>query len=366
MKKLFFSLVLIVNLTSFQLFNQELASCDCTIDTIGYADFVSTLNIQDVPINFHTHNQFAVAIGYITSSTPNTVQSLIDNYPDITTIVFLDSGGSEDDEANLEASMKLYSRGYKMYVPSNGMIASGAVDMFLAGRTRVVDQGAKIGVHSWSDGFNDATYYPEGHSYHQPYIDYYQNVGFTQEQSEDFYYYTIHAAPANSIHWMSNTHISNYYVRTCTYASSPNYSISINEDILYTSPFYPNYQWIQEVDGNWEELIGETSDSYSVVENGVYAVIIHELGCGDTSETVNFNSVSVFDYKPLNYELKGNKILLNDNVHNAQMVVFNLNGQIISKSTITESYDFSDLPIGIYVIQLIINDQITMVKISKQ
>ena len=101
--KLFLGLCLVFGLSK-QSYAGVSESCNCTIDTVGYSAFVSTLTVADVPIQFHVNGTFAVAIGYITSNTPTVVQSLIDNNPNVTTIVFLDSGGSEDDEANLEAS----------------------------------------------------------------------------------------------------------------------------------------------------------------------------------------------------------------------------------------------------------------------
>ena len=184
---------------------QTSESCNCLVDTVGYADFIETLNPDEEAIfQFHVHGTFAVAYGVIGSSTPNVVQNLIDNYPNVTTIIMYACPGSEDDDANLEASLKIYNHSYKMYLPIDGWIASGAVDMFLAGSIRVVDATYDpVGVHSWSDGTNEATDYPVGHSYHQEYIDYYISIGFSQQEAEDFYYFTINAAASSDIHWMT-------------------------------------------------------------------------------------------------------------------------------------------------------------------
>jgi len=65
-------------------------------------------------------------------------------------------------------------------------------------------------VHSWSDGVNEATDFPVGDVNHLPYIDYYTSVGFSQQEAEDFYYFTINAAPAADIHWMTESEISEY------------------------------------------------------------------------------------------------------------------------------------------------------------
>ncbi len=191
------------------------------------------------------HNTFAVAYGVIGSTTPTVVQNLINDHPEVTTIVMHSCPGSENDDANLQASLMLYNQGYKMYLPYGGFIASGATDMFLAGSIRVVDVTFDpIGVHSWSDGVNEATDYPVGHAFHQPYIDYYMAVGFTQQEAEDFYYYTIYAAPANGIHWMTEAEIDQYKIRTCRYAENPTYDISQIGNTLIANIEGATYQWI--------------------------------------------------------------------------------------------------------------------------
>lgn len=267
-------------------------SCDCTIDTAGYAGYVSTLMVADVPMAFHVHNNFAVAIGYINSNTPSVVQSLINNHPNVTTIVMLNSGGSEDDQANLNASQMLRNAGYNMYLPSNGEIASGAVDMFFAGVRRVIDVGAQVGVHSWSDGVNDATFYPVGHANHQPYIDYYVNMGLTQQESEAFYYFTINAAPAASIYWMTEAEIDQYKLRTCKYSNNPTYSVSQNGATLTADLAGATYQWIDCNNGN-QPISGEINQSFTPASNGSYAVQITESNCNGTSACTEVQSVGL-------------------------------------------------------------------------
>ncbi len=96
----------------------------------------------------------------------------------------------------------------------NAEIASGGVDFFLAGVKRTRGKNTKIGVHSWGGDGESATDYPRGHANHLPYIKYYVLIGFTQKQAEDFYYFTIYAAPANGIHWMTEAEIKKYNMIT--------------------------------------------------------------------------------------------------------------------------------------------------------
>ena len=94
----------------------------------------------------------------------------------------------------------------------NGSIASGGVDFFLAGTKRTKGSNTQIGVHSWSDGTNTAIDYVVGHANHFPYINYYKNIGFSQEDAESFYYFTISSATAKSIHWMTESEILKYNI----------------------------------------------------------------------------------------------------------------------------------------------------------
>ncbi len=152
--------------------------------------------------------------GVINSSSLINFNALITANPNINTINIVNCDGSSDDTVNLQLSKLVHDRGTNIHIKDNGSIASGGTDFFLAGTTRTKGQNTQIGVHSWSDGINEATAFPVGHANHQPYISYYVSVGFTQQWSEDFYYFTINAAPANAIHWMTDEEIMQYNMLT--------------------------------------------------------------------------------------------------------------------------------------------------------
>ena len=150
--------------------------------------------------------------GEISSRSLDNFNDLLDVYSNINRINIKNCDGSSDDEINLQLSKKVYQREIDIHLMNNGLIASGGTDFFLAGRRRTKGVNTQIGVHSWSDGINEATDFPVGHSNHLPYINYYVCVGFTQQQSENFYYFTINVAPASSIHWMTDQEIEQYNI----------------------------------------------------------------------------------------------------------------------------------------------------------
>lgn len=153
--------------------------------------------------------------GEIGSSSLSDFNKLVAAHPNIKTVNIKNCGGSMDDEVNLKLSARVHELGLNTHLMDNGLIASGGVDFFLAGKQRTKGKNTKIGVHSWSDGNGtSATDFPVGHEYHLPYIKYYVSVGFTQEQAEAFYYFTINAAAAEDIHYMTDAEIAQYNIVT--------------------------------------------------------------------------------------------------------------------------------------------------------
>lgn len=157
----------------------------------------------------------AIIDGVIDSNTPAHWDNFIAANPSITRIIMKDCPGSSDDAANLRAARKIRKQGVTIHLPADAEIASGAVDLFLAGTTRTRAAGSKIGVHSWADGAgNEATDFPVGDAEHQSYIDYYKEMDFSQADAESFYYFTINAAKAADIHWMTDAEIEQYKLLT--------------------------------------------------------------------------------------------------------------------------------------------------------
>jgi len=268
-------------------------SCDCIPEITGLSTYLNTLTLnENAPLRFEVPSntaKFAVLHGVIDSSTPTVTQTFIDNYPNVTTLVFMQIPGSDDDTANLQAAQKLKKRGYITYLPAvnaynqDSFVASGATDMFFASNKRIIDVGAEVGVHSWSDGTNSATSFPVGHANHLPYINYYVAMGLSQADSEAFYYYTINAAPANSIHNMTEAEIEQYKLRTCKYAASPNYTITNSNNTLFANLTGANYQWV-DCDNSNAPISGATNQNYTPTSNGNYAVEVTENTCNSISK----------------------------------------------------------------------------------
>ncbi len=169
------------------------------------------INRQDSFAIFNLVDDQTIEVnGEIEDSSLDDFNELIMNYPNMELINIIEILGSQNDDINLALSKQVYSLDIDIRLLDNGEIASGEVDLFLAGRNRSKGSNTRIRVHSWSDGANQASYFHEGDPVHQPYINYYVSVGFSQEEAEDFYYFTINAASAEDIHWMTDEEIKRY------------------------------------------------------------------------------------------------------------------------------------------------------------
>ena len=162
----------------------------------------------------YKNDSTAIMNGVIGRKTPKDWEEYFAANPHTTTIIMENCPGSKNDNANLEAARGVRNNNIAIHLPAHAEIASGAVDFFLAGTTRTRESGSRIGVHAWASGGQEAGDFPVGHANHQPYINYYVEMGFTQQEAEGFYYFTINAAPAADVHWMTDEEIPKFQLLT--------------------------------------------------------------------------------------------------------------------------------------------------------
>ena len=156
----------------------------------------------------------AIFRGLIDGTTPAKITNLINNSPEVRTIVLAYGPGSDDDDANLQASLALHNADFATCVPDGGEIASGAVDMFLAGKVRRLGEDTFVGVHSWADGNGtEGGDLPMNDAQHKSYLDYYAAIGVPAE----FYWFTLDAAPSDGIHDMTEAERVQYGMETPKY-----------------------------------------------------------------------------------------------------------------------------------------------------
>lgn len=130
----------------------------------------------------------AALVGVTDEATPAQFAAMLHDHPTVATIEMIDCPGTEDDRANLKLGLMIRMRGIATHVPDNGWVASGAVELFLAGVQRSAEASARFAVHSWQDdaGLQPQDYAPDAPK-NRTYLDYYQAVGMTAPEARAFY-----------------------------------------------------------------------------------------------------------------------------------------------------------------------------------
>ncbi len=142
------------------------------------------------------------------------VRQFLDENPQVDTLVFEKMPGTKDADMNLRIAREIRARGLKTHLKKNSFIASGAVDLFLAGHQRTMDCGALIGVHSWGlTGDRTGTISPRtmGVDRRQKFQE-----GFLRDMGIDpaFYVFTREAAEPDSLHFMTAAEIKHFGLLT--------------------------------------------------------------------------------------------------------------------------------------------------------
>jgi Ca2+-binding EF-hand superfamily protein len=188
-------------------FVEELREFDLDRDGIvAQGEIVQVIREELAGATFEVTGELAIMRGVIGARTPSSVLELAFMNPEVRTIVLTNMPGSIDDVANVRAGRYIRQLGLGTHVPADGEVASGATDLFLAGKHRSAEPGARFGIHSWGGGPVVATDLPKDHEDHLLYLDYYEEMGIPGE----FYWRTLSAAPAEGIHWMTEEELERF------------------------------------------------------------------------------------------------------------------------------------------------------------
>ncbi len=159
---------------------------------------------------FRVDGQRLYLSGTINSKTLRQFEEIYAANPDITTLVELDVPGSVDDDTMIALGYRVRELGLNTHLTTTSEIHSGGVDLFLAGVRRTIEPGAVLGVHSWSDGSREAKDFPRSAAEHE------MNRAYIEAMlgRDDFYWFTIYAAPADDIHIMTSSEIADFELST--------------------------------------------------------------------------------------------------------------------------------------------------------
>lgn len=150
-----------------------------------------------------TSDTRAAMMGSTDSASPAHFDAMLRDFPQITILEMIEAPGTSNDIANLAVGRRIRSAGIATHVPNGGSVRSGAVELFLAGVTRTVDDGAQFAVHSWLDNYGrEADDFAAEDAAHRLYLDYYVEMGMSELRARDFYAMTNSVPHAEAL-WLS-------------------------------------------------------------------------------------------------------------------------------------------------------------------
>lgn len=130
----------------------------------------------------------AAVMGSTNSNSPADFARMRTAFPGISMLELIDAPGTVNDIANLKVGRMIRAAGISTHVPANGSVRSGAVELFLAGKTRTMEPGAQFAVHSWRDerGRGPQDFAPEDPA-NRLYTAFYEDMGMSQADARAFY-----------------------------------------------------------------------------------------------------------------------------------------------------------------------------------
>jgi hypothetical protein len=148
--------------------------------------------------------------GKVTRRTLREFNEVMEQNPQITTLVLQDMPGTGDDAQIIALGYDVRARGLKTALQSDSAITGGAVALFLAGTQRRMVEGAEIGLSAWSEGGVQGQGLPRDDPAHASRRQYVQDM----LGSDSFYWFALQAAPEGEIHKMTAQDIVHYGLLT--------------------------------------------------------------------------------------------------------------------------------------------------------
>lgn len=151
-------------------------------------------------------------------------------------------------------------------------------------------------------------------------------------------------------------------------------AISFDGAILTAGPATADtYQWV-DCDNGYAPIPGQTSQTFGVIVNGNYAVVVTQGACTDTSACYSVTNIGLTEMEKLNdikvYPNPGNGLftLETNDVNNARYLLTDATGSIIMQAGIFSgktTIDYTTQPQGIYFLQVTSGDKTAVTKLVK-
>lgn len=169
----------------------------------------------------------AAIVGATSANAPYHFDAMLRDFPELEVIELIEAPGTNHDLANLALGRRIRAAGLATHVPDGGSVRSGAVELFLAGATRTIEDGAEFAVHSWLDAYGRE---PDDFAPDAPenrlYLDYYVEMGMSEARARDFYAMT-NSVPHHSALWLSGDEMRNWVKERKTWTALHDQALQI-------------------------------------------------------------------------------------------------------------------------------------------
>jgi len=144
----------------------------------------------------------AAIVGPTGRMSPAYFDAMLRDHPELEVLEMVEAPGTSHDIANLAVGRRIREAGLRTHVPDGGSVRSGAVELFLAGTSKSMDDGAEFAVHSWLDNHGrEPDDFSVDHQANRMYLDYYVEMGMSEERAREFYAMT-NSVPHHSALWL--------------------------------------------------------------------------------------------------------------------------------------------------------------------
>ncbi|MWV27019.1 alpha/beta hydrolase [Aurantiacibacter rhizosphaerae] len=144
-------------------------------------------------------------VGITDAASPAQFTAMLEAFPAIDTLEFVEAPGTHDDRANLALGRMIRERGIATRAQRGGSVRSGAVELFIAGTLREISPDSQFAVHGWMDDWGrGAEDYPPDAPEHRRYLEYYVEMGMNESQAREFYAMT-NSVPFDDVLWLTGS-----------------------------------------------------------------------------------------------------------------------------------------------------------------
>ena len=152
----------------------------------------------------------AVLAGVTDEDSPAQFAAMLRDFPGLAVLEMVECPGTFDDRANLRLGRMIRAAGLVTHVPRGGSVRSGAVELFLAGASRVIDDGAEFAVHAWEDDSGmEAGEYAADAPENMKYLVYYREMGMDAAKAREFYTLT-NATPFDEVRYLTRDDMARF------------------------------------------------------------------------------------------------------------------------------------------------------------